>query len=165
MPLPEVTQCSELLAQKKWKIAFIESATAGRLSAEFSLTGQSGSVLLGGLSCYDACIKEAILHIPPAVIDTHTAESAEVTQAMAYSGAALFGADVTVAVTGLTTPGGSETPQKPVGTVFLHLILPDGEIRHREVFSGGAEDIVREVVRRTASLILERYRTPDPRKL
>lgn len=39
-------------------IAFAESATVGRLAAEFSLTENSGDILNGGLVCYDACIRK-----------------------------------------------------------------------------------------------------------
>jgi nicotinamide-nucleotide amidase len=64
MPSNQVQQCSQFLAQQHLKIAFVESATAGRLAAEFSLTKDAGDILLGSLVCYDACIKQSVLKVP-----------------------------------------------------------------------------------------------------
>lgn len=38
MPLKIVSDCSKTLAGAGWTIAFVESATAGRMCSEFSLT-------------------------------------------------------------------------------------------------------------------------------
>ena len=46
MSSQHVAQCAQLLAEQKLKIAFVESATAGRLAAEFSLTDYAGKCLL-----------------------------------------------------------------------------------------------------------------------
>lgn len=114
MPSEFVMKCSKVLAAKEWNIAFAESATAGRMSAEFSMTKESGKILRGGIACYEVFVKEQILNVP----QKYTPESAEVTRKLAEQMSKLFNAKVTVAVTGLTTPGGSETPEKPVGTFF-----------------------------------------------
>lgn len=78
-----VLECSEALARKHWKITFAESVTAGRMSYEFSTTPQSGKVLLGGIVCYDASVKEGLLHVPHGLIKEFTPESAEVTKEIA----------------------------------------------------------------------------------
>ena len=38
MPSEIVIRCSKAIAEKKMNIAFAESATAGRMSSEFSMT-------------------------------------------------------------------------------------------------------------------------------
>lgn len=155
MPSEIVMKCSDALALKGWNIAFTESATAGRMCSEFALTPKSGDILRGGISCYEVFVKENILKVPHQLIEEHTPESAEVTASLAEHSAALFKSDITVAVTGLTTPGGSETPQKPVGTMFLHILLPVGYIAHREVFSGSAEQMILQTIDKAALLISE----------
>lgn len=60
-----------------------------------------------------------------------------------------------VAVTGLTTPGGSESINKPVGTMYLHIITANGEIAHREVFPGTPEEIILRAIDRAAGLITD----------
>lgn len=155
MPSTAVIDCAQVIAKNNWNIAFIESATAGRMCVEFALSPLSGKILRGGISCYEAFIKEQILHVPHKLIKVYTAESAEVTEALAKSGLKLLNADITVAVTGLTTPGGSETDEKPVGTMFLHIIFPKGSLSHREVYSGTPESIMLQATDTAARLIVE----------
>jgi len=155
MPSQLVVSCSEMLAEQKLTIAFVESATAGRLSSEFSLVPESGKILMGGLVCYDACLKEDILDVPKAIIEKYTPESAEVTKELAVRLRNLMDADVCVAVTGLTTAGGSETEQKPVGTMFVHICFRDRQLASREVFEGSPEDIILQTVDLTAKLLIE----------
>lgn len=136
-------------------IAFAESATAGRLAAEFSLTENSGKILIGGLVCYDACIKEDVLGIEKSFVEEYTPESAEVTKAMATGLRDFITSDIQVAVTGLTTPGGSETSQKPVGTIFIHILIGESSIALRKVFVGSPEQIVLQAIDLTARSIIE----------
>ena len=142
MPSETIINCSQILKEEGLTIAFAESVTAGRLAAEFSLTEDSGSILKGGLVCYDAEVKEDVLGIDPGFIEKFTPESQEVTKELALRLKNLIKSDIQVAVTGLTTPGGSETPQKPVGTIFIHILIRDSAIAVRDVFEGSPERIV-----------------------
>ncbi|WP_371197926.1 CinA family protein [Flavobacterium sp. MEB061] len=63
-----------------------------------------------------------------------------------------------MALTGLTTPGGSETAEKPVGTIFLSIIKPAGTIDHREVFPGSPEQIIQQAADKAAALIIEKIK-------
>lgn len=156
MSRKDVRECSKAIAHKGWKIAFVESATAGRMCAEFSLVREAGQILKGGISCYHVFVKEHILRIPPELIQAYTPESEEVTEALAVNAAGFFETEIVVAVTGLTAPGGSETREKPVGTMFVHILMPGTTIAHREVFSGEQEEIVLHCIDKTAQLILNK---------
>lgn len=155
MPSEIVIKCSKALAEKGWNIAFAESATAGRMSAEFSMTVDSGKVLRGGIVCYQVFVKEQLLKVPYSTIENYTAESAEVTQILAKQAAQFFNSKVTVAITGLTTAGGSETATKPVGTIFFSIITPNENINCQEIFKGSPEEIVLQAIDKTARLIIE----------
>lgn len=146
MPSYLVSKAARKLAEQKLTIAFAESATAGRAAAEFALTEQSGKILKGGLVCYDAIVKEDILGIPASMIEKYTPESKEITQELCVRLNKLFKADVYVAITGLTTPGGSETPEKPVGTMFAHIRVAKRDVEIREAFKGSAEEIVLQTI-------------------
>ena len=148
-----LTKCTKAIAAKGWNIAFIESATAGRMCSEFSLTSESGKILRGGICCYEIFVKEQILKVPHQIITDYTAESAQATQKLAQNGSHIFNSDITVACTGLTTAGGSETEDKPVGTMFLHIITPKGVMSHSEVYQGNAAEIVLQTIQKTADLI------------
>jgi len=117
-------KCCDLLELKNLKIAFIESASSGYLSSQFSICKNSGAeILLGGLVSYDPSIKMDLLNINAELIEKYTAESAEVTEAMAIHGKKLFSqADIIIACTGLLKPGGSATKIKPEGTFFISIL-------------------------------------------
>ncbi|MES2574428.1 MAG: CinA family protein [Bacteroidota bacterium] len=155
MPSEIVNKCSKAIAAKGWNIAFAESATAGRMSAEFSMTKESGIILRGGIVCYEVFVKEQILNVPHNSIEKFTPESAEVTQLLAQQASKIFNTNITVAITGLTTSGGSENKKKPVGTIFFYIITPAKKISHREVFKGTPEKIVLQAIDKTAELIIE----------
>ena len=155
MPSKIVIACSKLLLDKELTMAFAESATAGRLSAEFSLIPDCGKTLRGGIVCYDACVKQDILGVPKELVEQFTPESAEVTKALAERLQLFMEADIHVAVTGLTMPGGSETEEKPVGTMFIHIIIKDRQVAVREIFSGSAEEIVLQTIDRVAMLLID----------
>jgi len=154
MPSQLIHQCSKLLFDKKLTIAFAESATAGRLSAEFALIPNCGQILKGGIVCYDACIKQDILGVPESLVKKYTPESAQVTAEMAKRLRNFIKADIYIAVTGLTMPGGSETKEKPVGTMFIHAIINGNSVPIREVFKGTPEEVVMQTVDRAASLLI-----------
>jgi len=155
MPSNLLIACHQLLKEKKLTISFAESATAGRLSAELSLIPECGEILKGGIVCYDACIKQDILGVPQEIVEKYTPESAEVTKELAERLSRFMKADIQVAVTGLTMPGGSETAEKPVGTIFIHVLIKGRPIAIKEIFEGTAEEIVLQTVDRVAGLLIE----------
>lgn len=150
-----LTACGELLIKKKLTIAFAESATAGRIAAEFSLVPDAGKFLKGGLICYDAALKTSLLEVPEQLITDLTPESPEVTHAITLGLQRLIAADIHVGCTGLTCPGGSETPEKPVGTMFIYglsgkeLLFGD-----RSFYKGAPEEIILQTIERTAFLLI-----------
>ena len=150
----KIAICSRLIAEKGFTISFAESATAGWLCSEFALTEQSGQVLKGGIACYDADLKVSLLGVPQSLIDQFTPESMEVTREMAYRLGKLIPADIYVTVTGLTTPGGSETPEKPVGTMFVFALINGHPASFRKVFRGSCEEIIRQTISATAELLI-----------
>ncbi len=155
MPSDILVKCSQILITHELTIATAESATAGRLAAEFSLIPDCGKTLKGGIVSYDACIKEDILGVSDELVKKYTPESAKVTEDMANKLQKLIKADIYVAITGLTMPGGSETPEKPVGTMFIHAIIKGKSIPVREVYEGSPEEVVLQTIDRVAQVIID----------
>jgi nicotinamide-nucleotide amidase len=151
----KISICSKLMAEQGLTIAFAESATAGWLCSEFALTEESGKVLKGGIACYDADLKVKLLGVAQELIDTYTPESMEVTREMANRLREIIPSDIQVAVTGLTTPGGSETPEKPVGTMFIFALISGREACFRKVFSGSCEEVIHQTIEATANLLIK----------
>lgn len=118
----QLLACGELLIKHQLSISFAESATSGRLSAEFALVPDAGKFLKGGVVCYDANLKCSLLGVPQVHLETFTPESEIVTCLITSGLQKLVPADIHIGCTGLTAPGGSETEEKPVGTMFLYAI-------------------------------------------
>lgn len=144
------------LIDRKLSIAFAESATAGRLASEFAMITDAGKFLRGAIVCYDAALKIELLHVNPDLIEKYTPESMEVTRAITIGLQSQISADIYIGVTGLTAQGGSETPEKPVGTMFIH------GIKHGEIifstrcnFVGSREEIILGCINHCAELLWE----------
>ncbi|MDB5117462.1 MAG: CinA domain protein [Mucilaginibacter sp.] len=152
------------MAEQGLTIAFAESATAGWLCSEFALTEESGKVLKGGIACYDADLKVSLLGIPQGLIDQFTPESMEVTREMAFCLIKIIPSDIQITVTGLTTPGGSETPEKPVGTMFVFALIKEKAISFRKVFKGSCEEIIHQTIEATADMLIAELKKPYERE-
>lgn len=137
----------ELLAQKKLSIFFLESASAGYLSYQFSLSPFSGDILIGSLVCYDLRVKEKVLKISPARIKKYSAESSQVTEDMIRKGKKIFKSDIYISCTGLLKKGGSETKQKPVGTLFYCINYKNKTYSFRKIYQGRPEEKLKKLLK------------------
>jgi nicotinamide-nucleotide amidase len=151
----KIAELSRLMAQKGLTISFAESATAGWLCSEFALTEHSGKVLKGGIVCYDADLKVSLLGVPRELFERFTPESMEVTRDLAERLDSKIPSDIQVGVTGLTAPGGSETAEKPVGTMFVFALVKGKPCSFRKVFNGTKEDIIHQTINATAEMLIE----------
>ncbi len=147
--------CGRRLIGLEMTIAFAESATAGRAAAAFSLIEDAGRFLKGGIVCYDACLKEDILKVPRSLIRAHTPESAEVTRAITEGLSRLIDADIHIGITGLPRAGGSESAEKPVGTMFIYaLCRGKAFFSDRRVFAGTPEEVIVQAIACMGGLLL-----------
>ena len=84
---------------------------------------------------YSNDVKESALGVPGALLAAHGAVSSEVASEMAMGARAALGATYALAVTGIAGPTGG-TPDKPVGTVWMALAGPEGEVTRLGKFRG-----------------------------
>ncbi|WP_342645142.1 nicotinamide-nucleotide amidohydrolase family protein [Mucilaginibacter sp. CSA2-8R] len=155
MPSDIVISCSHALKDHNLTIAFAESVTAGKVISEFALIPNCGCVLKGSIVCYDVSVKQNLLGVSPEMIEQYTPESAEVTEQLAVSLRKLISADVIVAVTGLAAPGGSETDEKPVGTMFIHGFFKDKPWHFRLFVDDEPEQVILKTIDAIASYLLK----------
>lgn len=137
-----IEKCISLLIDKNLTISFAESVTTGALCSQFGIVPNSGKVFKGGLVCYNIDLKVKYLGVTQEAVDEFTPESAEVTEQMARGLKDFVDADISVAVTGLCSAGGSECEGKPVGTIFTNILFKDKHYPLRKVFSGTPNEIV-----------------------
>jgi nicotinamide-nucleotide amidase len=136
----------ERLRRKKFTIALAESMTCGLAAHKLATTTGTSDVLKGSVVCYTEEVKTDLLKIPKTLIKKHTAESMQVTEALAKNLGRLIKADIYAAITGLASAGGTETPSKPVGTVFFCVRFRKRIFKKRKVFRGSPLEIRKKAV-------------------
>jgi nicotinamide-nucleotide amidase len=119
-----------LLRGRGLTIAAAESCTGGLLMSRLTDVAGSSDYVAGGLILYSNALKTSVGLVPAELIEAHGAVSEPVAVAMAEGVHARTGADVCVGITGIAGPGGG-TPQKPVGTVVIAVMVKGGPARVR----------------------------------
>ncbi|MBB6612230.1 CinA family protein [Pontibacter sp. Tf4] len=146
MTQTELTELVTTLRDKKLTLAFAESCTAGLVASELVKAKGSSDVLKGSVVVYQPEVKIKLLNVRKQTLDLYTAESQQVTNEMVMGLKKLLDADINVAVTGLAGGGGSETEEKPVGTVFVSMLYDGKAEEFREVFDGNTQAIRKKTV-------------------
>jgi len=121
--LPERTVRRLIEAGKT--VATAESCTGGMLGELLTRRPGSSRVFLGGAITYADAEKTRQLGVQPQTLADHGAVSEPTVREMAIGARERFGADLTVAISGVAGPDGG-TPEKPVGTVWLALASAAG---------------------------------------
>jgi nicotinamide-nucleotide amidase len=122
------------------RIATAESCTGGLVAAKLTSVPGSSESFVGSVVAYADEVKRSELGVPEELLAEHGAVSTEAAAAMAEGARARLGADVTVAVTGIAGPGG-ETPDKPVGRVYLSAAGPYSSLARMLDLPGDREQI------------------------
>jgi nicotinamide-nucleotide amidase len=150
-----VKRLMKFLIKKKLTVAFAESVTCGLACNQLNLTPGTSEILMGSIVCYNEKVKMNLLNVKPSLIKKYTAESQEVTDALAKNLPQLIDADVYIAITGLNADGGSESPEKPVGTVFFSMFYKGKLFRRHKVFKGSPLQIKKSACEEAYKLILD----------
>ncbi|MGI4744012.1 MAG: CinA family protein [Janthinobacterium lividum] len=130
----------KLFLQYKLKLALAESCTCGLVAAQLAPAEGVSDVLLGSVVTYHALAKQRLLGVRASTLELYSAESQQTTNEMVLGlHEHLPEADVGVAVTGLCGPGPSATPDKPVGTVFVTILVDGHAHEYRVLFKGDAD--------------------------
>ena len=135
-----------LLASRGLRLATAESCTGGGIGARITAVPGASEHYVGGVVSYANEVKTGVLGVDPAVLEKHGAVSEPVVRQMARGAARLCGAECAVSVSGVAGPGGG-TPEKPVGTVWMAALVPEGCSAEVRLFPGD-----REAVRNAAQI-------------
>ncbi|MBA4198442.1 MAG: competence/damage-inducible protein A [Chitinophaga sp.] len=116
--LPMEAVVGKLLKEKNKTVATAESCTGGYIAHLLTTIAGSSDYYEGSVISYSYKVKEDSLHVPNATLTKYGAVSEETVKAMVQNVISLMKTDYGVAVSGIMGPGG-ETPDKPVGTVWV----------------------------------------------
>jgi nicotinamide-nucleotide amidase len=135
-------------------IATAESCTGGLVSGALTEVPGSSDVVERGFVTYSNAAKSDLLGVDPALIEAHGAVSEPVARAMAAGALAASRANISVAVTGVAGPGGSDA--KPEGLVHFATAAKNGAVAHRENRFGalGRTNVRRESVRTALEMLM-----------
>lgn len=145
---------ASLLKERELTIAFAESVTCGLAAHHLGSTSHTSQFFKGCVVCYHESVKTGLLQVKPAVIKRHTAESQQVTDLLAKGLRRIIKADVCAAVTGLAAPGGSETKDKPVGTVFFSIYYKRRVYQLRKRFVGTPLQVKRKACKALCQFVI-----------
>ena len=106
------------LRDKKLTLSVAESCTGGYLSHLITSVPGSSEYFLGSIIPYSYEIKMSLLGVKPETLEQYGAVSESTIKEMANLVRIKFNTDIGVATSGIAGPGG-ETPDKPVGTVWI----------------------------------------------
>jgi nicotinamide-nucleotide amidase len=129
-----------ILMQVQKKIAVAESCTGGLVSHRITNVQGASGYFEAGFVTYSNKAKEHFLSVPGGIIRAKGAVSDEVARFMAEGVRNAAGVDIGLAVTGIAGPGGG-TDEKPVGTVYIALAVPDGTFVRKFSFQGDRKEI------------------------
>ncbi|NJN82114.1 MAG: nicotinamide-nucleotide amidohydrolase family protein [Caldilineaceae bacterium] len=113
------------LASQGMMLATAESCTGGLIGHLVTEIAGSSDYFAGGAIVYSYAAKEAVLGVEHQTLMAEGAVSFAVARQMAQGARRLYNAHVAVSVTGVAGPGGG-SPEKPVGTVHIHVSTADG---------------------------------------
>jgi nicotinamide-nucleotide amidase len=151
-------QIEKLLNQFKergLKIATAESCTAGLISASITEIAGSSAIFDRGFVTYSNDAKIQMLGVKPNTLQSFGAVSEEVAREMATGALARSNADISVSVTGIAGPGGSE--HKPEGRVCFGLAMngADAIMQTIEFGSIGRANVRDETVKHALTMLID----------
>jgi nicotinamide-nucleotide amidase len=137
-PLEEIV--GQLLLERQLMVAVAESCSGGLLASRLTDVPGSSRYFDRGVVCYSNEAKIDLVGVPDRVIREHGAVSEPVARAMADGVRGRGKVDAGIGITGIAGPGGG-TPDKPVGTVAIAVMVGDEERVRTFRFVGGREMI------------------------
>lgn len=147
---------AELLIAGRGTVSTAESCTGGLVAHRLTNIPGSSAYMKGGVVSYSNDVKRSLLDVPPSLLDSHGAVSADVAEKMASGVKERMQTDYGLATTGIAGPGGG-TEDKPVGLVYIAVAGPDGvsserhhypmdRILNKERFATAALDLLRRTL-------------------
>jgi competence/damage-inducible protein CinA-like protein len=131
----------DMLRERHMTIAVAESCSGGLLASRLTDVPGSSAYVERGVVCYSNTSKTELVGVPPSLIDAHGAVSEPVAKAMAEGIRGRAGTDIGIGITGIAGPDGG-TPEKPVGTVAIAVVVGD-TVRVRTFPFIGPRDMVK----------------------
>ncbi len=140
-----------LLEARNLTVAVTESCTGGHIAAALVEVPGASATFLGGIVAYANSTKVNLLGVDPTTLTEHGAVSEAVARQMAEGVRQALGAQIGIATTGIAGPTGA-TPNKPIGTVWIGIALPEITVARHFVFPGDRNAVIQRATAFALSL-------------
>ncbi len=120
-----ITRVLRSLCDRGLTIATVESCTGGLIASVLTDVEGCGHAFERGFVTYSEAAKIEDVDVPAALIEAHSAVSAEVAEAMARGGLRRSTADLALSITGYAGPGADDAEE---GLVHLALAIREGGV-------------------------------------
>jgi len=144
------TSIYNYLKDKKYSISLAESCTGGMIASKFIGVDGISSVFKEGIVCYSNESKQTRLGVKKNTLDLYGAVSYETCEEMLNG----LNSDVKIAVTGIAGPNGG-AKEKPVGTVYIGVVVGDKKNIKKYFFNGNRERVRRNTMMRAMFEVLK----------
>ena len=131
---------AELLLKKKKTLAIAESCTGGLLGHRITNVPGSSLYFKQGVVAYSNQSKSKLLDVKSEIIEKYGAVSQETVLEMARGIKNIAQSNCAIAISGIAGPSGG-TKEKPVGLVYIAIIVDDKEIVKEYHFLGSRLEI------------------------
>lgn len=146
------------LAAAGLTLAVAESVTGGGVGSRLVAVPGASTWFRGGLITYATPTKTTLAGVPEGIVAAEGPVSATTAEALAVGAAGRAEADIGLSVVGVAGPRGQG--DKPVGTVWIATVGPDGVPRSRQVaLPGRSRRDIQDFAASAALSVLHRYVT------
>lgn len=135
----------DILRDENLTICTAESLTGGLICAALTSVPGSSEVVKGSFVTYAISAKESLLGVDEELLRDKGAVDGEVAKQMAKGAAYELKCDMSLSATGIAGPGGAE-PGKPVGTVYIGVLLDKKAYAFECHFEGDRDSVRSQTV-------------------
>ena len=150
----EADRLASVLTERGVTMCCAESCTGGMIGATMTEAPGSSAYFLGSAVTYSNEANMRILGVSEGTLVAHGAVSDETAREMAIGAGRAFGADCSVAVTGIAGPGGA-TDTKPVGLVYIAVSDGSRTVASRNLFQGDRGQVRGSTVREACGMLAD----------
>lgn len=142
----------DLLLEKAYTVATVESCTGGLLAASFVGCSGISNCFNEGMITYSNAAKVKHVNVSKTTLEAYGAVSEQTALEMAEGIKQIAGSTIGIGVTGIAGPGGG-TPEKPVGLVYIGIAYLDKSYVYK-LNLNGSRQVIRE---KTVKNVLYRF--------
>jgi PncC family amidohydrolase len=146
-------QVGEKLFRNKISVGTAESCTGGRIASMITSIPNSSDHFVGAIVSYSEDIKKNILGVSANDIEQYGVVSKPVAEQMALGASHKLKCQCVIATTGIAGPDG-DTPENPVGTVWIAVVVIGKIQSKRFLFSGDRQEIVQQSSYKALEMLL-----------